>query len=553
MTDKKISQLTVAGSITGPELVPAVQGGVTVSLTANQIAAGYNNSGTSTTTSSATSISLTNTSTRVQNISMTATNRTVTLPDATTMTGASVAPGGPIFTIHNGGSIQFTINNYAGSPKAVIRPGQTAVCFNDSTATTNGDWVIGFTSTTAGSGYPDRVQQGSTLTLNAVSTGTPLACYCITSTQAIVVWQESTVLKGCVVTIAGTSLSQGTTFSIETITCNNASLAYLTSTTLLLLYGSTTTTKAKVITLATSTTITGGTAIVVEAVGNVGMFTTSLTSTTVFAAWGGSTNLRAVVLSVSGTTVTANTIVSGNAYKNTTAICGVNFSVDTWDVTGPRVCNATWTGVAGPVLIAYCNSSTNHLDAQLFTISGTTVTASNTISNISEGQTVNTAATIAACPMYAGKLNSVYSEVLLCWATGSGNLFFRTINNGGAGGTTLSMNSLGHMPVYSTNTGANRQNPAMIFNSWRNNPIVLVVNTFGYGGFINLNRESITGRIEARNISWRNTLYYFNQALPHSTGTFMSCYSPGTWIVLSQSSPTLDIFAGIITVLHGDS
>jgi hypothetical protein len=64
----------------------------------------------STTTSSAVDITLTNASTQVQYVTMTATGKSIILPDATTL----ATEGSPIYVIYNDGVIPFFIKNSAG-------------------------------------------------------------------------------------------------------------------------------------------------------------------------------------------------------------------------------------------------------------------------------------------------------------------------------------------------------------------------------------------------------------------------------------------------------
>jgi hypothetical protein len=94
-----------------------------------------NVSGGATTTSSAVDITLTSSSNRVQNVSMTASDKYVILPNATTLTA-----GGPIFVIQNVGLYNFGIKDAAGNILVNAITGSITPLFLTSIATSAGNW-----------------------------------------------------------------------------------------------------------------------------------------------------------------------------------------------------------------------------------------------------------------------------------------------------------------------------------------------------------------------------------------------------------------------------
>jgi hypothetical protein len=93
-----------------------------------------------TTTSSAVDITLTNTSTQVQNITMTADDKAVILPDATTLT----TKGTPILYIRNNGLKAFDIKLNSGFILATLTVSQSIELILIDNATTDGSWRNNF-------------------------------------------------------------------------------------------------------------------------------------------------------------------------------------------------------------------------------------------------------------------------------------------------------------------------------------------------------------------------------------------------------------------------
>jgi hypothetical protein len=90
----------------------------------------------STTTSSAVDITLTSASTQVQNVTMTAADKAVILPDATTLT----TKGSPILYIRNNGTTTFDVEVNSGFILATLRASQAISLILVDNSTTDGIW-----------------------------------------------------------------------------------------------------------------------------------------------------------------------------------------------------------------------------------------------------------------------------------------------------------------------------------------------------------------------------------------------------------------------------
>jgi hypothetical protein len=136
MSIVKISELPAASSLNAGDELPANQSGITRKLTIGQIAEAVSpGSGGAEDVTSATNVTLTAASARVQTVIMTAANKAVVLPDATTLT-----EGGPIFVIRNRGNVPFFIKNSAGDVIAFVDGFTSATLMCLESATAKGRW-----------------------------------------------------------------------------------------------------------------------------------------------------------------------------------------------------------------------------------------------------------------------------------------------------------------------------------------------------------------------------------------------------------------------------
>lgn len=113
--------------------------GITFPDSTTQTTAATGRSG-GTTTSSAVDITLTSSSDQVQSVSMTATNKAVILPNATTLT-----EGVAVFQIVNSGANVFSIKNADSAILASVSPGQSVLLTLVDNSTSAGKWANAIT------------------------------------------------------------------------------------------------------------------------------------------------------------------------------------------------------------------------------------------------------------------------------------------------------------------------------------------------------------------------------------------------------------------------
>jgi hypothetical protein len=161
-----------------------------------------------TTTSSATDITLTNTSTQVQYVSMTAANKFVILPDATTLT-----KGSPVFVIINNGEYPFHVKNSAGDIIIFgVVSGQTENLTLVTNATAAGSWATDASTINLGGGLP----QISSITASGEDFLEPTVAM-LSATEALIFYCPSaTAISVVLATISGNSVTYGTPVAVVT-------------------------------------------------------------------------------------------------------------------------------------------------------------------------------------------------------------------------------------------------------------------------------------------------------------------------------------------------
>ena len=212
-----MSSVVIAGNTSGSVTLsaPDVAGTTTITLpsTSGTMATTTALGGGATSTTSSTDITLTSSSNKVQNVSMTATDKSVILPAATTITSL----GGPIFVISNSGVFPFYVKNSSGFTLVVL-PSNSVVYLslsNNSTAagvwfSEDANYYVGLSSfQTITSSY---VRTGNYASFaNAMANGVTSSK--ISSTSALVTWQQGTSgrdIYGAVVSYSGNTISVGT-------------------------------------------------------------------------------------------------------------------------------------------------------------------------------------------------------------------------------------------------------------------------------------------------------------------------------------------------------
>jgi hypothetical protein len=161
-----------------------------------------------TTTTSAVDITLTSTSTQVQYVSMTAANKFVILPDATTE-----IKGSPVFVIINNGEYPFHIKDGAGNIIIYnVISGQTENLTLVNNATAAGSWANDLGTLNLFGGLP----QVSSITATASAYYEPTVAM-LSATEALIFYcPSSTAISVVLATISGTSVSYGTPSTILT-------------------------------------------------------------------------------------------------------------------------------------------------------------------------------------------------------------------------------------------------------------------------------------------------------------------------------------------------
>ena len=184
-------------------------------ITANASAAGG-----VTNTTSATSITLTSASTLTHNVAMTAVDKAVVLPAATTITKL----GSDLFTINNTGAYHFYIQLSAGGYINQVAPGSSVTLSLADNTTSDGKWVqsdLGYTaykmydyqSFSLPSGQIANATYSSPAEFS-LQTVTPFSA----TTFLLTYWSSTTGICGVIATVSGTSITYGTPVTFASAT-----------------------------------------------------------------------------------------------------------------------------------------------------------------------------------------------------------------------------------------------------------------------------------------------------------------------------------------------
>jgi hypothetical protein len=199
--------------------------GLNVTGTFNVNGAPISVAGGASTVSQGTSLTLTSASNRVQNITLTAANLSVILPDATTLSA-----GGPTFIIVNNGANTFTIKLNGGIILATLTSGQSIMLEVYDITTTYGKWLTSPLTIAS----PSSVGNFAPVVIDSTNAAFPyfghnsgvpggnqtaghfVDCLKLTSTTALLVWTRNgnTSVYGVVATNTAGTLSFGTIVQI---------------------------------------------------------------------------------------------------------------------------------------------------------------------------------------------------------------------------------------------------------------------------------------------------------------------------------------------------
>ena len=253
--------------------------------------------GGSMTTSSSVDVTLMSTSGSLQNISMTAANKKVSLPSALT-----VAVGSGIFLIFNVGVYRFSINVDGGGFLCYVNPGQHVMVSCNDNSTADGLWNINGESI-------NRIYGGNTAeVINAVDSRY-LAVAMLTSTKAIAAYRnDSTTYLNVVVLNYGSA--SGSPVAINAEASLEISIAAQTSAQATVVYKTSTgVTKGYVIDISGNVPTAGSVATIDATAGGAGTALVALSDTKLLCVYqnvGGSGTPRERVLDIAASAITAS-------------------------------------------------------------------------------------------------------------------------------------------------------------------------------------------------------------------------------------------------------
>ena len=327
-----------------------------------------------TTTSSSVDITLTSSSKQTQLVTMTAANKYVILPDATTL-----SKGEGVFEITaSSTSYVFAIKNGAGDiVYGPVFAGMSVQLSLVDNSTSAGVWNVSSKAVTAKGGYSPISVSSVAATPGFVGNnyGQIIRVCGLSATSALVVYFSSNIytLAAVVATVSGSTISFGTPVTLTANAISNAasiSAASLSSTLAVVCYtdytlnGNAGGVGAKALSIS-GTTITAGTVVAASGGGTVYMQVLAATSTTAIVTTvnDNSTNIICAtrMLSVSGTTITL-----GTATTLATVASGPNLF-------------AKSVKTSSNSYVSLYSDSISTMKLQAFTFSGTTLTAGTAV------------------------------------------------------------------------------------------------------------------------------------------------------------------------------
>ena len=303
--------------------------------------------GGATETSSAVDVTLTAASYRVQAVAMTATDKSVNLPSATTL-----QVGGALFVVKNTGTIAFAVRNNAGTLLTAVDAGQIALLYLSNASTSAGVWHVGLDGANA---LAQTIYQATALNVNAVSS-THVSVTAMSATQAIAAWAgASGYLNCCTLNISGNVITSGSVLTVNAVASTYISVAAVSATQAVVTYAGTTSYIQACTLNVSGTTITAGAVLNVNAVASIFSAVAAMSATQAIVTYSGTSSYtQACTLNISGTTLTAGAVLSVNAINS--------------------IYQAITPLSATQAVIAYSSASA-FLQACTLNVSGTTLTA----------------------------------------------------------------------------------------------------------------------------------------------------------------------------------
>ena len=300
-------------------------------------------------TSSAVDVTLTAASYRAQAVSMTVSDKKVTLPNATTLQA-----GGDVFIIKNTGATVFCVRDSAGTILAALDPGKVVSLSLVNASTSAGVWVASGTD-----GVSDAMYQAVATAVNAVASNSVCIAQ-LTSTTALAAWFVSGFIVAAVLTVSGTTVTVGTVFTSTVPVIGNPPrmrITAMSATQAIVAYTSSPNSYPAAVTLNVSAgVVTAGTAFIFGTAVTDFQDVSMLSATQALVIYKGTTGYGETrTLNVSGTTITAGAVLVLNS--GTTGTPG------------------TVVAISSTQAIATLNSSGLLSYSWLLTVSGTNVTA----------------------------------------------------------------------------------------------------------------------------------------------------------------------------------
>ena len=278
--------------------------------------------GGSDTTSSAVDITLTATSGRLQIVAMTAPNKNVYTPAATTL-----SKGAHVFVIKNAGLYRFAVRKNGGVFLTYINPGQVIAFGCSDISTSAGVWAV------SGDALSNIYDGNSAEVLNAVGSRF-IAVAMLSATKAICAYKNdtSTFLEAVILNFGSAS---GTPLAITSEAVRNISIAAQTSSQATVVYQQTANSNIKGYVLDVSgSTITPGTVAAIQTTAGTGAEGTALcalTSTKLLLVYlvSGATTLQERILDISGSAITAGTAATADSTTVISLYMGIKRVSDT--------------------------------------------------------------------------------------------------------------------------------------------------------------------------------------------------------------------------------
>jgi len=323
--------------------------------------------GGATITSTGSNLTLTNASNKVQEVTMTAANLAVILPDATTYTSTTV--GTPVFTIANSGTNSFDVITSTGYVVVTLTAGQSCI-ISLAGNTTQLQWIG--TQSNFGVSNIANITRGSSTTITTTvptwnSANQNIQVVALSSTLLLAVWLNSNTgySYACAGTISGTVITWGTPTAISTARAYNfVNIAALSSTTALI--GS--------IAVGTGSYYNG-----------VSISGTTITVSTISAAGGTGDSTQYPLLPLTSTTailfygVTSSGVVGRIVTYNGASAPTFGTAVNNPYTTGPEIHPVVLSSTS--VLCITDNAGASRV-ARQWSISGTTLTLSGTVATL---------------------------------------------------------------------------------------------------------------------------------------------------------------------------